>query len=290
MEELWKDIKGYEELYQVSNLGNVKRKFRATLRSNGRPSNLSEKTLIPEIMWNGAHRITLMDELSNKFRSQLNYLVAEHFVEKENESNNKVIHIDGCISNNMSSNLKWITFTPRTKEEDLEHRRNKKRDARGFNPISESNDCVIWKDVVGYEGLYEVSNTGLLRSLERTGIRSDGVKHRRKSMLIEPTVSYEGYARSMLSDKNSFQLNTSRHRIVAKAFIPNPENKPQVNHIDGNKLNNNVENLEWVTAKENIAHAYDNNLITTVTYVNDCKLRAEKYLTKEQINYIFDCE
>lgn len=97
----------------------------------------------------------------------------------------------------------------------------------------------IWKDVPGYEGLYQVSSKGRIK-------RNDRIKCQQ--------TDHGGYCTVALS-KNSIQKWVLVHRIVAMAFIANPENKRTVNHIDGNKQNNNVENLEWATHSENIIHA-----------------------------------
>lgn len=95
----------------------------------------------------------------------------------------------------------------------------------------------IWKPVVGYEGLYEVSSFGRVKSLKKNRIKNtEGV--------------YNDYVQVGLSKKSKV-LNIRLHRIVALAFIPNPENKKTVNHIDCNKINNHVSNLEWVSQKEN---------------------------------------
>lgn len=104
----------------------------------------------------------------------------------------------------------------------------------------------IWKDIAKYEGLYQVSNYGNVRSLN--------YRHTGKVNKIAKMRNRYGYLIVALS-KNSVKSRKQIHQLVAKAFIPNPENKPEVNHIDGNKENNVVSNLEWVTSKENTQHA-----------------------------------
>lgn len=118
----------------------------------------------------------------------------------------------------------------------------------------------IWKPVVGFEGYLEVSDKGRVRSLDRTITVKGGnrtykkpCKGKMKSMNINPQTGY-------------YQIGVSHgkhltvHRLVAEAFIENPEGKPTVNHKDGNKLNNCVENLEWATYAENDRHARESGL------------------------------
>lgn len=100
-----------------------------------------------------------------------------------------------------------------------------------------------WRDVVGHEGLYWVSNYGEIRN--------------NKGTVLSKCKSLNGYLNVYLSKENGRSVNTSISRSVAIAFIPNPENKPHVNHIDRIKTNNHVSNLEWVTRSENMLHSYE---------------------------------
>lgn len=111
-----------------------------------------------------------------------------------------------------------------------------------------------WRSVVGYEGIYEISSFGKLRRLKQVSINSNGFSRTLKEYIFKTTIDRNGYSSCRLL-KEKVKEYTSNHRLVAKAFIENPENKPCVNHIDGNRLNNKVSNLEWATHKENTAHA-----------------------------------
>lgn len=112
----------------------------------------------------------------------------------------------------------------------------------------------IWKDIKGYEGLYQISNLGDVKSLERVSIQS----HLLPELILKQGKSR--YRQVELCDKYGKATSKLVHRLVALNHIDNPENKPCVNHIDGDKWNNRNDNLEWCTYRENNIHAYKNGL------------------------------
>lgn len=112
-----------------------------------------------------------------------------------------------------------------------------------------------WKDIPKYEGLYQVSNMGRIKSLKRKTLNGKCLYDK----ILNNRINHNGYLMIFLS-KNKKIKGYRIHRLVAQAFIPNPDNLPQVNHIDKNKTNNRINNLEWCTAKYNTQHAIINKL------------------------------
>lgn len=114
-----------------------------------------------------------------------------------------------------------------------------------------------WRDIEGYNGAYRVSNYGRVWSVSRA-VRVGGKTGSviTKDLILSTKEDQKGYERVYLNTMNGKTKFVPIHRLVAKAFIDNPLNKPQVNHIDGNKKNNRVDNLEWCTNGENQIHAY----------------------------------
>lgn len=140
----------------------------------------------------------------------------------------------------------------------------------------------VWKNIPNYEKLYQASNLGRIRN--------------KKTKNILKGVDTKGYLRITISYKNERKI-ISKHRLIAMTFIPNPNNYPEVNHIDGNKHNNRVDNLEWCTRQQNAIHSIINGLQKTKD-VCQYDLQGnfiKKYFNAEQaqketkIYHILDC-
>lgn len=118
----------------------------------------------------------------------------------------------------------------------------------------------IWKDIRGYEGRYQISNKGRVKSLERF-IKPTGPFQKTKTCrekILKTSIAGQGYRHVSLENKKHLI-----HRLLAEAFIPNELKYKCVNHKDGNKLNNDLDNLEWCTYKHNTNHAFDTGLVPT---------------------------
>lgn len=147
-----------------------------------------------------------------------------------------------------------------------------------------------WKDVNGYEGLYQVSDCGRVKSLERDVYFPNGtvIRHIEEKILVQSLVG-NGYAGVNLY-KNGKSKTMLVHRLVAEAFIPNPENEPQINHRDEVKTNNAVENLEWCSAQENAL--YGTRIQRCVQNHRSYKLGnnpSAKAVFCVELNKTFDC-
>lgn len=222
-----KDIKGYEGLYKVNKQGQVIRVGGRVMTKNGHFQSYPDKVLKP---YKGQVYLSKNGVVST-FR--VCDLVAQSFLE-DYVPGMKVYHIHGdadALSNlslDISSNIK------------------------------DDN----WKDIPGYKGYYQASKDGQIRSLDRCieYVRDGKLQsafHRGK--LLKQYEDERGYMHCSISIDGKFIL-ASVHRLVALTFIPNPNNKPEVNHRDGIKCNNSVNNLEWATRIENMKHAESNGL------------------------------
>ena len=235
--EIWKDIKGYEGLYQISSYGRVKRLARKFYsEKEGRWKSVKELIMKIDHKHQSYPNVTLYKD--EKYCSHyISILVKTHFLGLQ--CDDIIDYIDGDRFNCRLDNL-------------CPHRTE-----------SVEGD-VIWKDIEGYEGYYQVSSDGRVRSIDRyVPSKNNSIKlckgverclERKEDGYLEVNL----YKHGENGKKNG--KNYLVHRLVTFSFIPNPDNKPEVNHKDGNKSNNDVSNLEWVTKSENIRHAYATGL------------------------------
>lgn len=138
-------------------------------------------------------------------------------------------------------------------------------------------DGVLWKTLV-YQG----------KIFEKFDVSTDGkIRNSRTCRVYKTWINkYTGYEQICVSLGESNKKKIFKiHKAVAETFISNPENKPEVNHKDGNKLNNNVDNLEWVTSSENMRHAIDTGLLKPRQGI-DC---SQAKLTVDDVHYIREC-
>lgn len=114
----------------------------------------------------------------------------------------------------------------------------------------------VWADIKGFEGYYQISSYGRVRSLDRYVPDCFGSKRIAKGQILKPYKTPKGYMKiTLYKDSKKVYRKCRVHRLVAETFLDNKDNLPEVNHKDGNKANNNLSNLEWCTQKENLEHA-----------------------------------
>lgn len=142
----------------------------------------------------------------------------------------------------------------------------------------------MWRDIVGYEGLYQVSDKGVVRSVDRktTGARNRMLKGRELKQISEQFNNGK-YIRLVVDlCKNGRKKRHKVHRLVAEAFIPNPDGLPVINHIDLNPQNNSVDNLEWCDQSDNIKHANKSGHRTGHTSLTEAQ---KKEMARQYIPY-----
>lgn len=219
MEEIWKVIPTFEDRYEVSSCGHVRNMKSGHILKSDPSSGQKVVSLV-------THGVITVYEIR--------YLMVCAFfgVDIRDPVKPRILHKDGNLFNIQLSNLEVGSV--------------------------EEHDGETWADIPGYAGIYQVSTCGRVKRVayEEAYVRSDtGATciRRHRERILNPTTT-SGYFEVNLV--HSGQSKYCRiHRLVAELFVPNPQNLPQVNHIDGNKLNNCLSNLEWCTAQYNIDHA-----------------------------------
>ena len=223
----WKDVKGFEGLYKVNKLGEVMRVGQTITTKGGWTQKVKSKILKP---YQGQ---VYLCKNSKSTTLRVCNIVAEAFMDGY-VPGQKVYHIKGDSDSLDNLSLTLVSET--------------------------TDDGREWKDIPGYEGYYQASTDGQIRSLDRdvklSGSNVSIVKH---GKLLAQHIGNDGYLHAALSVNGSMKLWLV-HRLMALTFLDNPENKEQVNHIDGVKTNNILSNLEWVTASENMVHAKEHGL------------------------------
>lgn len=146
----------------------------------------------------------------------------------------------------------------------------------------------IWKSIIGFETKYMVSSIGRVKSI-RTFECENGFKYTVDKKILSANNNGRGYLQISLKNEDNIRKTIKIHRLVAIAFIPNTLNKPEVNHINGNKLDNRMENLEWVTTHENCKHREKNGL-GNVSVANNSRKRKVAKIDKDtdEIIHIYD--
>ena len=272
MLEQWRPIPSFEGTYEVSNLGNVRSVDRMYLDGRGRLRKFLGKPLRLDysstVECGRCHLIKSECGATTSYKIPIDRLVLAVFSDQEVISNN-IIHKDRDVKNSKLDNLVNIT------------------------------SCVVnypdevWVDIAGYED-YQVSSYGRIKKksiiwydemlkhyridpefIKVCGIRKPGERSNSERLFVGLTKDGKNYY---------FQP----HRLAAQAFMPNPENKPQINHIDGNTLNNHISNLEWCTQSENIKHAFATGLNYTPSNRMDNLLATQKvkvYCVENGITY-----
>lgn len=221
-DEQWKEISGYEGRYYISSMARVlSSAYRISRHIEGR---FNPKLLRPNKMKNGLYSVELFGECH-----YLHYLVADCFI--PNPLNlPRVIHIDGDKSNNKVSNLRW-TESLSSKEPEI------------LRPCYDKSPNDIqgeeWREIPNTNGFYLASNFGRIKSLKR------------RQAILTQKINKDGYAQSNITI-NGVGGYHNVHRLVASAFLEGPNGDKEVDHIDGDRLNNRTSNLRWVSHIENM--------------------------------------
>lgn len=257
--EIWKSVQNYELLYECSNLGNIR--------------NIKYKQILKPYENNLGYQEILLCKNSIKKTFKVHRIIALTFIENLQQKAT-INHISKIRNDNRVCNLEW-----NTQQEQITHMLKDKKITqykKKGTSILTNLEGEIWKPIDGYDK-FEISNLGRFKY----PIKFNSGKIKQRITYGSKHAEYlSGFLRN---EKESKTINI--HRIVALAFLPNIENKAVVNHIDGNKHNNKLSNLEWVTLSENAKHAVDTNLKLCRKKINQYTINNEFIKTWDSIKY-----
>nr|QBK88364.1 MAG: HNH endonuclease [Mimivirus LCMiAC01] len=262
--EIWKDINGYEKKYQISSLGKCRNKLTNEIMNTCKTD--------------GIERVHL--KYNNKcYQKCVHRLLAIHFI--ENPNNYKYIHhIDGNKLNNNLKNLMWVpnTRTTRNLASQQKYKKNNTVNKKNTNKkqnVNNINDTEIWRDIDGYD-IYMISNLGR-------------IKNKNTNRILKLQLN-KGYYVVTLYNKNkkSKQVTHFVHRLIAKAFIENKENKKVVDHINNIKTDNRAINLRYATHSQNTSYYYKNYRKKEYKPVLQCDLNSKLIKEWDNVTDIFD--
>ena len=246
-EELWRGIPGFSK-YEASTFGRIRGKRKKDLLSFNKTQ----------------EQVTLVSDQYEDVRKRIHLFIAAAFLPNSDDKK-KLIHLDGNKFNNNISNLMWSLHS-----KIVGMAADRVRIKASALPIEvDENGEAVWKVIPSFPK-YEINKMGQVRN-------------RKDKKLRKVTVEPQKRVTISLLLKNGKSIPRLLHRLVAETFLPNPDNKPEVNHIDGNIHNNELFNLEWVTKSENIQHAFQTGL-------NGKNIGSTKAVKMFTLDEVFICE
>ena len=233
MSEVWKPIKGYDGIYEVSSLGRVRLLDRVGIRKDGSPYRWKGHLLKPKTYSRHYSKVRLVIKGESDRELHVHRLVAEAFIPNPDNLPH-VRHKNGDIYDNRADNLEWCEQ----------------------GNVSQSEDGEQWKPVVGYEGKYEVSNHGRVRSVDHivthpNSQNGEDAEYLHHGRILKQITNPKGYYMVGINDHDGIHRLKPVHQLVARAWVPGWYEGAIVNHKDECKTNNRPDNLEWCDYQHN---------------------------------------